>query len=288
MRRREFIAGLGGAVAWPLAARAQPWSLPAIAFITGAVDASATDASTRFTAAFRNGLGETGYIDGHNVTIKYRQRAAPLVADVVHRRVAVIASVGVLLAAKAATTTIPIVFGVSEDPVKLGLGASLARPGSNATGVNFFNQEVTAKRLGLLHELVPRATRLAILNNPSIGPVAESASVGVQQAAGTNAWRTSLGQDQRWQPIASPGARTAASSEIDLGRLDLETEPAPASDRCCADTRRETPASARPTGFPLAHVGAVDCVALRRHVIDAQCHEIASAQFAVDRQVEEG
>jgi hypothetical protein len=95
-------------------------------------------------------------------------------------------------------------------------------------------------------------------------------------------------------PIAPPGARTAASSEIDLGRLDLETEPAPASDRCCADTRRETRASARSTRtapadrFSSGHVGAVDCAALRRHVLDAQCHEIASAQFAVDRQVEEG
>jgi putative tryptophan/tyrosine transport system substrate-binding protein len=192
MKRREFIAGLGAA-AWPLAARAQQPRGPVIAFfILGPADASTTDASTRFADAFRNGLGETGYIDGHNLTIEYRwlegQRGAvpDLVADVIHRGVAVIASVGVLpaLASKASTATIPIVFGVSEDPVKLGLVASLARPGGNATGVNFFNQEVIAKRLGLLHELVPRAIRLAILNNPSIGPVAESTLVGVQQAAG--------------------------------------------------------------------------------------------------------
>jgi putative tryptophan/tyrosine transport system substrate-binding protein len=193
MKRREFVAGLGAA-AWPLAAMAQQPTMPVIAFfIAGLRDASKTDSSMRFAAAFRNGLGETGYIDGRNVTIEYHwlegQRGAQpeLVADVVHRRVAVIASVGVLpaMATKAATTTIPIVFGVSEDPVKLGLVASLARPGANATGVNFFNQEVIAKRLGLLHELVPRATRLAILNNPSIGPVAETTLVGVQQAAGT-------------------------------------------------------------------------------------------------------
>jgi putative ABC transport system substrate-binding protein len=120
MKRREFIAGLG-ATAWPLAARAQQQALPVIAFIAGSADASTTDASTRFAAAFRDGLGETGYIDGHNVTIEYRwlegQTLPELVADVVHRRVAVIASVGVLfaMAAKAATTTIPIVFGVSED-----------------------------------------------------------------------------------------------------------------------------------------------------------------------------
>jgi putative ABC transport system substrate-binding protein len=187
MRRREFIAGVGSAAAWPLVAPAQQPAMPVIGFVSLA----SADAFARYMAAFRKGLGETGYVDGQNVMIEAHwlegqsDRLSALMADLVRRRVDVIATptVAEAIAAKAATTTVPIVFGVGDDPVKLGLVASLARPGGNATGINLFSVEVMAKRLGLLHELVPKAVSVAVLVNPAGGPPPEATMREVSRAA---------------------------------------------------------------------------------------------------------
>jgi ABC-type uncharacterized transport system substrate-binding protein len=172
MKRREFITLLGGAaVAWPIAASAQQSATPVVAVLTGTSPGGFAD----LLQGFRQGLKETGYIEGENLTIETRfannQRdpLPELATQLIRRKVAMIAAGGIAaaLAAKAATTAIPIVFAVGDDPVKLGLVESLARPGGNLTGVNFFSVELAAKRLDLLHQLAPAATRIGVLVNPA-------------------------------------------------------------------------------------------------------------------------
>jgi putative tryptophan/tyrosine transport system substrate-binding protein len=189
MNRREFITLLGGAAAtWPQAAWAQQPAKPVIGFLYP----TSFDAETDRLRAFRQGLSDTGYVEGENVAIEYRfahnqlERLPALAADIVRQRVTVIVVSGgpsVVLAAKAATTTIPIVFLIGDDPVKLGLVASLARPGGNLTGINFFAAELAAKRLELLRELVPSATRVAVLVNPANAANTEATLRDVEAAA---------------------------------------------------------------------------------------------------------
>jgi putative tryptophan/tyrosine transport system substrate-binding protein len=191
VKRREFITLLGGATAaWPLAARAQQPAMPVIGFLSTAP----SHLYEHRLRPFREGLKEAGYVEGRNVEIDYRwaeaqnDRLPALAAQLVQRRVAVIVAAGgtpTALAAKAATTTIPIVFGVAVDPVEVGLVASLSRPGGNVTGVTNLNVEVGPKRLELLHELLPSVTVIAVLVNPASPAIAESFTRGMQVAART-------------------------------------------------------------------------------------------------------
>jgi putative ABC transport system substrate-binding protein len=187
MKRRDFIMLLAGAAAWPRAARAQQVAMPVIGYLYS----GAPDTGEPYAAAFRKGLSESGFFEGQNVAIEYRwahndpARLPELAADLVRRRVAVIVTPGTpagVLAAKAATTTIPIVFRTGGDPVQLGFVASLNRPGGNVTGVNALSAEVLTKRIGLLHELLPRATRFAALINPN-DPNAELVSKDLEAGA---------------------------------------------------------------------------------------------------------
>jgi len=192
MRRREFITLLcGAATTWPLAVRAQlpSTATPVVTFVNGR---GADDAAgTALAAEFRKGLSQTGFVDGQNVRVEYHwlgghyEELPSIINDAVRRTVAVIATPGstpAALAAKAATATIPIVFGVAEDPVMLGLVASLAQPGGNATGINFFASEIDAKRLGLMHEMLPKASRFAVLVNPANHATAEATSNALKRA----------------------------------------------------------------------------------------------------------
>jgi putative tryptophan/tyrosine transport system substrate-binding protein len=219
VKRREFIMLVGGAAAaWPIAARAQQPGLPAVAFVSG----GSRDMAAYRAAAFREALGEMGFIEGQNVMVEYRgvdgrfAELPSIMADLARRRMAVIAapdSAAVALAAKAATTTIPIIFGVGEDPVRLGLVASLARPDGNVTGLNFFSNEVQTKRLGILHELVPKAVRVALLVNPGNAAVAED-TVRLSAAA------RPLGLDIRFIKAASAREIEAAFSTLAQERPD--------------------------------------------------------------------
>jgi putative tryptophan/tyrosine transport system substrate-binding protein len=185
VKRRAFITLLGGAAAWPLAGRAQHSAMPVIGFVR----ITTPEDSAPFLAAFRRGLGESGYVEGQNVAIEDRyafnqvDRLPALMTELVGRKVTVLAATGgTARAAKAATATIPIVFTTGDDPVKAGLVASLNRPGGNLTGVSVFNTRLGSKRLGLLHEMVPTASPIAILVNPT-NPDAEDEAKDIQEAA---------------------------------------------------------------------------------------------------------
>lgn len=189
MKRREFLTLVGsGAAAWPFASRAQSSAVPVIVFIS----ARAADSSSSWNAEFRKGLRQTGFTEGKDVVVEYRwldghyEQLPAIIADAVKRGVSVIATPGNspgALAAKAATETIPIVFSVADDPVALGLVKSLARPQTNATGFNFFANEINTKRLGLMREMLPKASRIAVLLNPANRLTAKTASDALKEAA---------------------------------------------------------------------------------------------------------
>jgi putative tryptophan/tyrosine transport system substrate-binding protein len=215
VRRREFITLLGGAAAaWPLAASAQQPAMPVIGFLSG------TSTETARLRAFRQGLKDAGFIDGENVAIEYRwaddqtDRLPALAAELAQRRVAVIAAIGGIpsaLAAKAATTTIPIVFLVGVDPVRLGLVSSLPRPGGNLTGINVINSELASKRLELLRALVPGAIRIGVLVDPT-------------NASGTDATLRDVGAAARTMGLQIQVLNASTSLELDAAFATLVRE----------------------------------------------------------------
>jgi ABC-type uncharacterized transport system substrate-binding protein len=219
MKRREFITLVGGAaVAWPLAAPAQQ-QMPVVAFLS----VGSPESMAGRVAAFRKGLSETGYAEGRNVSIEYHwlggqyEGLKALLADLVQRRVSVIAVPGstpASLAAKAAIADIPIVFGVAENPVALGLVRSLADPGGNATGINFFAAETDAKRFGLMCELLPKATRIAVLVNPANVRYTEGTSKSVSEAART------FGIEVVFFKASTPAEIDAAFAAMSRERVD--------------------------------------------------------------------
>jgi ABC-type uncharacterized transport system substrate-binding protein len=220
IRRRDLITLMcGAAAAWPLAARAQQPAMPVVGFLYQQSPETIGD----LLRGFRQGLKDNGYVEGENVAIEYRwaenqiDRLPELAAELVRRRVAVIAVTGgppSAFAAKAATTTIPIVFVINEDPVRLGLVASLARPGGNLTGVNFFSAELVAKRLELLHELVPGAARVAVLVNPAVATTTATTLRDVEAAA------PALGLQLKILNASTSGEINAAFAELARDRAD--------------------------------------------------------------------
>ena len=219
MRRREFITLIGGIATWPLAARAQQQAMPVVTLI----NARSAHAGAGLASEFRKGLSQAGFVEGKNVVVEYHwldghyEQLPAIITDAVQRNVAVIATPAITpasLAAKAATATIPIVFGVAEDPVKLGLVLSLAQTGTNATGINFFASEIDAKRLGLMHEFLPKAKRFAVLVNPANAPTAEATSKTIKQAA------PSLGLELLFFDASTPADIDAAFVAIARERAD--------------------------------------------------------------------
>jgi putative ABC transport system substrate-binding protein len=220
MRRREFIKLFSSrVVAWPLTARAQQAAMPIVAFL----NVGSPDALAGRINAFRKGLGETGYTEDRNVQVEYHwlegnyEHLSVVLGDLIQRHVAVMAIPGstpISLAAKSATNTIPIVFGVAEDPVRLGLVTSLAQPGGNATGINFLAIETDAKRLALMHELLPKAARIAVLLNPSNPRYSEATSKSLGEAART------LGLEIVFYKASTPSEIDAAFAAMARDRAD--------------------------------------------------------------------
>jgi len=218
MRRREFIAYIGGAAAWPLAARAQQPGMPVVGFLNPGLP----EPSSFLVVAFREGLDKEGYVEGQNVTVEYRWASGhynelqTLASDLVRRHAVAIAATGGSIsaqAAKAATATIPIVFNVGEDPIKLGLVASFNRPGGNITGVNTLSPALESKRLGLLRELVPQAAIVAVLLNPS-NPDADLQRRDIQAAA------SAIGQDLRTFDVGNESDIETAFAALVRQRAD--------------------------------------------------------------------
>jgi ABC-type uncharacterized transport system substrate-binding protein len=225
VRRREFISLIGGAATWPLAARAQQPQTPVIGFLSG----GSPGPFAYLVRAFRDGLSETGYVEGQNVAIEFRwaegqyDRLPALVADLVRRPVSVLAATTTpaALAAKAATTTIPIVFATDSDPVQVGLTASLSRPGGNLTGVSNLNIEVGPKRLELARELFPEATTIALLVNPA-NPLAEAVSRDLQKVASTLGLRLHVlyaSTEREFEPAFTTAAQLRAAALV-VGSAD--------------------------------------------------------------------